>query len=350
MPDPIAITTTYGDISPRTAAHAAVELLKRAQPLLILEKFAQPKTIPAKSSTSVKFRRYNALDPTPNALSEGVTPTGKKLTVTDIPAALLQYGDWVELTDIIMDHHEDPVLKEAMGVLGEQAAQMIETVRFNCIKAGAGVTLANGDARTAINSTLTLTLQRKATRALKRQNARAFTSVIRSTPSFGTVNVPPSFVGVAHPDCETVIRSLTGFKSVEDYGSYESAYEGEIGKVEDVRYITSTVFKPWTGAGANAVVTDGGTPATTLRTMIGTAVESVLKCDVYPVIYMARDAWADVPFKGSNAVRPMVLNPNTPRGGDPLGQRGSVSWKASHVAKILNDAWMHRVEIAVEEL
>ena len=31
--------TVYGDISPRTAAFAAVELLKRAMPYLCLEKF-----------------------------------------------------------------------------------------------------------------------------------------------------------------------------------------------------------------------------------------------------------------------------------------------------------------------
>ena len=35
----------------------------------------------------------------------------------------------------------------------------------------------------------------------------------------------------------------------------------------------------------------------------------------------ARDAFATVPFKGKHAVAPMVLNPNVPRGGDPLGQR-----------------------------
>ena len=44
----------------------------------------------------------------------------------------------------------------------------------------------------------------------------------------------------------------------------------------------------------------------------------------------------------------MVLNPNVPRGGDPLGQRGSAGWKASHAAVILNDAWMHRLEVAVK--
>ena len=324
--------TAYGDITPRTGGHAAAELLKRAIPLLLIEKFGQAKPLPDKSTKSMIFRRYNALDATPNALSEGVTPTGKKLTKTDVPIDLVQYGDFVELSDIIMDHHEDPVLKETMGIIGEQAAQMLETVRFGVLKAGTGVTRANGAARTDINTTITIDMQRRVTRALKRQNARVFTNVVRSTPSYGTVNVAPSYVALCHTDCESAIRGLTGFKPVEDYGNFGAIYEGEIGKVEDVRYICSTVFTPWA---------DGGGDKGAMISTTG------VKADVYPVIYLARDAFAVVPFKGSNAVTPMVLNPNVPRGGDPLGQRGTVGWKASHAAVILNDAWMHRLEIAI---
>lgn len=324
--------TTYGDISPRTGGHAAKELLTRAVPLITIEKFGQARPLPEKSTKSMIFRRYNALDPTPTPLSEGVTPTGKKLTKTDVPVDLVQYGDFVELTDVIQDTHTDSVLKESMSILGEQAALMLEMVRFGAIKAGTGVTRANGAVRTDINTTISIDHQRRVTRALKRQNARVFTSVVRSTPSFGTVNVAPSFVALAHTDCESVIRGMAGFKPVEDYGNYGSAYEGEIGKIEDVRYILSTVFTPFPDAGGAK-----GTMISTSGTL----------ADVYPVIYLARDAFAVVPFKGNNAVTPMVLNPNVPRGGDPLGQRGSVGWKAMHAAVILNDAWMHRLEIAV---
>ena len=42
----------------------------------------------------------------------------------------------------------------------------------------------------------------------------------------------------------------------------------------------------------------------------------------------------------------MVLNPNVQYGGDPLGQRGSISWKAYRTAVILYDFWMCRVEVA----
>ena len=93
--------TSYGDISPRTAAYAEKELLKRGLPFLVLEKFGQAKTLPEASSKVIKFRRYSALPTVPTALSEGVTPTGQQLAVTDITATLTQYGDKVTITDVI---------------------------------------------------------------------------------------------------------------------------------------------------------------------------------------------------------------------------------------------------------
>ncbi|MCJ7760436.1 N4-gp56 family major capsid protein, partial [Candidatus Bathyarchaeota archaeon] len=83
--------TNFGDISPRTAIYAQKEFLRRALPYLILEKFGQGKPIPEKSNKVTKFRRYESLDPTANVLSEGVTPSSKKLVATDVTATLVQY-------------------------------------------------------------------------------------------------------------------------------------------------------------------------------------------------------------------------------------------------------------------
>lgn len=322
-------TTTYGDISPRTAAFAAVDLLRRGLPYLVLEKFGQAKVLPENRSKIVTFRRYNALDSTPNPLAEGVTPEAKQLTATDYQASLSQYGDRVTISDVIMDSHEDPVLQEALGVLGEQAAEMVETVRFNILKAGTNIYYANGAARNEVNSKLTLSLQRKITRALKRQNARKITSIVRSTPEFGTQAVAPAYIALCHPDLENDIRSMAGFVPVEQYGQI-TPYEAEIGKVEDVRYIASTIFEPWADAGgaAGAMLTSAGVNA-----------------DVYPVLYLARDAYGTVALKGENAVMPLVVNPK-PSDSDPLAQRGHVGWKAMQTAVILNDAWMVRAEVA----
>ena len=323
------MATVYGDISPRTAAYAEKELLKRGLPFLVLEKFGQAKPLPENSTKVMKFRRYNALPNTPQALTEGVTPTGQNLTVTDVTATLTQYGDKVTITDVILDTHEDQTLNEAVNLLGEQAAQMIEKMRFGVIKAGTNVLYANGSARNAVNTAISITLQRRAVRALKRQNARFITSIVRSTPSYGTENVAPGFVALIHPDLEADVRGLTGFVPAEKYGSM-TPWENELGKCEDVRYVSSTIFEPWADAGGakGAMLSTTGTSA-----------------DVYPVLFVARDSYAIVALKGMFALTPMVVNPK-PSDSDPLAQRGHVAWKAMQTCVILNDAWLVRAECA----
>ena len=277
----------------------------------------------------MKFRRYNALPNTPQALTEGVTPTGQTLTVTDVTATLSQFGDRVTITDVILDTHEDQTLNEAVNLLGEQAAQMIEKMRFGVLKAGTNVLFANGAARAAVNTAISINLQRRAVRALKRQNARFITSIVRSTPSYGTENVAPGYVALIHPDLEADVRQLTGFVPAEKYGSMYP-WENELGKCEDVRYFSSTIFEPWAYA--------GGAKGTMLST-------SGTNADVYPVLFVGRDAYAIVALKGMFALTPMVVNPK-PSDSDPLAQRGHVGWKAMQTAVILNDSFMIRAEVA----
>jgi N4-gp56 family major capsid protein len=321
--------TAYGDISPRTAAYAEKELLKRGLPYLVLEKFGQAKALPANSTKVIKFRRYSALSNTPVALTEGVTPTSQQLAVVDVTATLSQYGGLTTITDVILDTHEDQTLNEAVALLGEQAAQMIEKMRFGVLKAGTNVLYSNGSARADVNTELTVDIQRRAVRALKRQNTRFITTIVRSTPSFGTENVAPGFVALIHPDLEASVRSLTGFVPAEKYGTM-TPWENELGKCEDVRYVSSTIFEPFANAGGakGTMLSTGGTSA-----------------DVYPILFVGRDAYGIVALKGAFALTPMVVNPK-PSDSDPLAQRGHVSWKGMQTATILNDAFMIRVEVA----
>lgn len=331
--------TTYGDISPRTAAYVAVDLLKRAMPYLCLEKFGQAKSLPGNKTQSMKFRRYNSLPLATTPLTEGVTPAGKKLTATDVNATLSQYGDFVEITDIIQDTHEDPVMQEASSVISEQAAKTVETIRYNTLKACANVLLAGSVAvRTSVAAVISRSDQRKIVRALERQEAQHITSIVKSTPSFNTENILPAFVGVTHVDMTSDIRGMTGFVSVADYGKI-APFETEIGACEDVRYIKSTIFAPYLGAGSTVTTSKINSNDAT-----GTA-----RCDVYPVLYFGKDAYGIIALKGKYAITPMVLNPGTPRGGDQLGQRGSVAWKTMQGAIILNDAWMAVGEFACTE-
>lgn len=342
-------TTSYGDISPAVAAYSVVRMLKRAMPYLHLEKFGQTYPLPTNSTQTAKFRRYFLSGATGSAgtgsgsyyvplattpLVEGVTPTGSKLANQDYTVTLGQYGDYVTITDVIMDTHTDPVLQQATDILGEQCALTVETLRFNVLKAGTSVFYANSVAgRSSVIKQISLSDQRRVTTALNRQNAKKITQVVASTPDYNTKSVEASYMAVCHPDLETDIRGMTGFKPVADYGPHTSPFEGEIGSVEQVRYLTSTVIAPWADAGGSA--TTNSVRYTTANTA----------CDVYPVLYFARDAFGIVPLKGKSSMTPMVVNPK-PAPGDPLAQRGTVGWKLYTSTVILQEAFMARLEVA----
>jgi N4-gp56 family major capsid protein len=349
----MANITSYGDISPLIAAYAVVRMLKRAMPYLHIEKFGQTYVLPTNSTQTAKFRRYFLMGATgsagPNAggtngasspwyiplattpLVEGVTPNGSTLANQDYTVTLSQYGDYITITDVIEDTHTDPILAQATEILGEQAAITVETLRFNVLIAGTNVWYANGVAgRSSVVTAITLKDQRAVTTGLNRQLAKKITSVVASNSDFGTKSVEASFMAICHPDLESDLRNMTGFKPVADYGPHTSPFEGEIGSVEQVRYLSSTVFIPFPDA--------GGTKGL-MRSTSGTL------ADVYPILIFGRDAFGIVPLKGKSSMTPMVVNPK-PSSGDPLAQRGTVGWKLWTGTVILQDAFMARLEVA----
>lgn len=349
----MAAVTSYGDISPAVAAYSVVRMLKRAMPYLHLEKFGQVYPLPTNSTQTAKFRRYflqgagGAAGPdngggtngagtaffipvATTPLIEGVTPSGSVLANQDYTVTLGQYGDFVTITDVIEDTHTDPVLQQATDILGEQAAVTVETLRYNTLKAGTNVWYGNAvGSRSSVVTAIALSDQRKVTTGLNRQNAKKISQVIASTPDFNTKSVEASYFAVCHPDLETDIRSMTGFKVVADYGPHTTPFEGEIGSVEQVRYLTSTVIAP---------IADAGGAKGSLRSTSGT------NADIYPILIFGRDAYGIVPLKGKSSMTPMVVNPK-PAPGDPLAQRGTVGWKLYTSQVILQDAFMARLEV-----
>jgi N4-gp56 family major capsid protein len=323
----------YGDISPRTAAYAVFPLLKRGHEEMILERLGQAFPVPTNKTKIAKFRRYEILPLATTPLVEGVTPSGTKPTITDYTATLVQYGDFIPFSDFIMDTHEDPLLKEYGELCMQQWTETIETIRWNVVKAGSNVGYSNGAARTSVNTPISLAAQRKATRALKRQRGKHINMVVSSNPNFRTEPVEAAFVAVCHSDVENDIRNMQGFIPVKQYGSQGVVYPNEIGAVEDVRYVRSTLFTPFPGL---VSVTGGAT-----TTMVNTGGYA----DVYPVIYFAKDFFGIVPLKGKAAISLLVVNPK-PVAGDQLGQRGSVGWKTTQTAVILNDLFGYRLEVA----
>lgn len=327
-------TTTYGDINQRTAAYAAREMLKHAEPVNILAKMGTTKAVPKGNAASVKFRRPRPFPVSLVPLSEGVTPTPQKLQYEDVSVNLKQYGALVEFSDWVIQTSEDPVLRDASMLIGEQAGATLEQIIYAAVRGGTNVVYANGATRAAVNTALTLNKQRAVTRQLAAQKAKPITRIVDSTPDYLTKPVEAAYVAVAHTDLGSDIRNLAGFIPTAQYGTKRTISDYEIGSVEDVRYVLSPDLASFKDAGgaAGAMVSTSGTAA-----------------DVYPILYFGMDAFAQVPLKGEDAMTPIVVNPK-PSSSDPLGQRGYVGYKFATAALILNELWMCRLEVAVTAL
>ena len=329
--------STYGDISQRTAAWAATEMLEHARPIIVLADYGQSKPMPRNKAELVKFRRPVPYVISTTQLIEGVTPASHKTSYVDVPATMGQYGDLAEITDRVHDLAEDPVLRDMSQLSGEQAAETIEMVTWGVIKGGTNVVyaVAADTARTDVDAAISLNQQRTCVRFLFAQRGKKITSKMSSSVQYGTEAVDAAFLAFGHTDLEQDIRDMPGFTPTEKYGSMK-ALPYECGKVENVRYILTPLLAPFLDAG-NTTGSSG-------------MISSGTKVDVYPVVMIAKEAYGLIPLRGAGAIHPTVLNPGTVSKSDQLGQRGYVGWKTWFVAVVLNQAWLIRMEVGVTDL
>ncbi len=285
--------TTYGDISPRTNFHAWGKLLKRTIPGLVTERFAQTKPMPKGKGRTIKFRRYIALDVITAPLQEGVTPPASKPTFVDVEVTVEQFGDWVGITDVIEDTHEDPVLAEFRSLQSRQMRETRETLNINILSGGTNVFYVNGSTRAGVNSVMDRGDFRKIIRDLKGNNAEFYMEILAGKPGYDTSPIGPSFVALGHTDLQADLQDVAGFTEVKNYPDPSKAIPYEIGGCENTRVCLTTMFAAWTGDGA------------TIGTMINTGGDA----DVYPLIFLAPDAWATVPLRGKNSGNIAVVNP-----------------------------------------
>lgn len=299
-------------------------LLFRAVPLFLHTKFAQVRDIPRNGGTNtIKFRRYGNLSAATTALTEGVTPSGSSLSVTDITATVAQYGDYITITDVIDYESKDPVLVEAAQILGDQMGDTIDQLTRDVLAAGTVVTYVGDTSRGGITTTdlITATEVRKAVRTLKNAKARRVTRMINASTGIATEPVAASYIGICHPDTTYDLQDETGWVPVEKYSSTIQVMEGEVGKLGEVRFIETTNAKKFTAGGAGGI-------------------------DVYGTIIMGMDAYGITRISGE-AVKNIIKPLGSAGTADPLDQRATSGWKITFVAKILNDSFMARIEHAV---
>ena len=332
----MAGTTRYTDagISPRTNVYAARTMLEFQMPVIILDRFGDTKPMPKNKTVNIKFRRPRVFEAVDTPLVEGVTPTATQFRYEDVQGTLKEYGQVVEITDVIEDVAEDPVLKDASEQCGKNIGRTFEALRWGVLRAGTNVTYTNGSGRSDVNSAPTLNDQRRVVRTLRSQKAEMFTKIVSGSIFINTSPIEAAYIAVGHTDMEADIRAMAGFTPVAQYGQRKPIHESELGSVESVRYCLSPDLNPFLSA--------GGTPTGVLG--------SGGSAHVYPMLYLGMHAYGTVPLRGEESIEPSIVPVKQRDKSDPLGQRGYVGWLAWFLTLILNQVWMVRLESAASDL
>lgn len=318
--------TTKTQISDEVNNYYDRTLLERLLPNLVHTKFAQIRDLPRKSgSNTIKFRKYTALAVATTALTEGTTPAGSQLAVSDITADVLQYGDYITLTDVVDYESMDPVLTEAAQVLGEQAGLTIDTLARDVLVTGTTIQYADNRASRyyiLASSLIAAAEIREAVATLQGNNAKKITRIVDPDTGYNTSPINAAFIGIVSPQTLYTLKGLTGWIPVEQYANKADVMEGEAGALDEVRFIVSSQAKSWTAALASAAVAVHAT--------------LILGNDAYGISRISGEAM-------KNIVKPL----GSAGSADPLDQRTTSGWKATFVTKILDENAMLRLEHSV---
>ncbi len=291
-----------GELSPEMKTYYSDYLIDLVEPELIHDQFGQKHPIPKNGGKTIEFRKYENLTregkellPGDLKLVEGVTPDGQDLEVTTITAAVEQYGGYVTLSDMLLLTAIDNNLVQATQLIASQAGKTLDTITAGVLASGTNVLLTDGGEQK--HPKMTVDLVRRAVRQLKAADAPKINGY---------------YVGIIHPDVAYDLTNDDAWKRVKDYDPSDW-YEGEIGSIAGVRFVEST----------RAYTPDDG--------------------NTYSTLILGANAYGVTEIEGGG-LQHFVKQLGSAGTADPLNQRATVGWKATHTAERLVEQYMIRID------
>ena len=296
-------TGSGSNIKPELRTYYHRVFLDNAKANLVHEQFGRKIGIPRRHGQTINMRKTEHLPEVSTPLTEGVTPDGGILRITEVTCGIEQFGYWIGLSDMVDLTAPDEVLSEAVEELGYQGSSMRDKYVRNKMAATTNKLFAPTSSGTAvtkedsIDSTckLTVKLIRTAMTKMKANNIKPFSDGM--------------YVCIVHPYVIEDLKNDVEFKEWNQYteAGVKKMYMGEVGFIEKVRFVEST----------NALITKN------------TNSHSVFHCFV-----LGEGGYGVTGIEGEGLET--VIKPYG-SGDDPLNQRMTAGWKTVIGAKVLSD-------------
>jgi N4-gp56 family major capsid protein len=387
---------TFSNFSSDSQTYIAAQTLMRIKRDVVVYGLGKKEKLPNRFSKTFQFTRYEKLNLPSVALTEGVTPSSNaQLTISAVQAVMDQWGDFVQLTELLAEQAAETIDRECIKVLMANASVFYP-----------GAVAARGSLTSS--SYMDTDTIRKTIASLRSGGARPFSGRL--------------FCGLIDPHVEMDLSKDSTFQTAASYANIMVLQNGEAGTWMGARWMTSNLLPTLSLLGAVTTAssaTAGSLAVSTSYYVKVTAVDNALGFEqlataiatqataggqtsinvtmpattgytynVYigasnsnSALYLASSYQAPgavinigaVPSSGSNppvtpaagvavhfswilgkeafAVPELMslttaLTPKGASDSDPLAQRRKASWKVMFKSVICNDAFLARIESA----
>ena len=294
------------------------ELLMRAIPEFTYVGNGMKKPLPRRGSNNLEWRRLERPSAATSALTEGTPPSETQTTWSSVAATVSQYGAYSKVSDVAMQQSIDDVMSEHVEMYGEHMRDSLDLIARAVLVAGTNVQYADSATSRGALTTgnrLDEAEVRTARRHLKRRNARP----LRSAGN--------KFLLITHPDATYDLMSDTTIQNVLQNagvrGNSNPYFTGDQFDYLGVKIVETTNTRAISGAGLS----------------LAAAVH------VFQSLMFGEQFYGESEFGFDNME--IIVKPVGSGGtSDPLNQFGTIGWKASYTAAILNNNFGQRIEHA----
>ncbi len=290
------------------------DLLSVALKNLAFYNYGAKKPIPARGGKSIEWRRFEKITVTAGSytLTEGTPPAVTQGTVSAVTATISQYGQFMQISDLLELQGYDPVISEWTEKFGIAMAEGIDIVIRDIVDAtttiqyaGAGTVVGtSGAGAVGSGSWLNAAELLEARRTLRRNSAKPV--------------VDGKYICFVHPDNVADLYKdpdiVSSFERALERNSKNPMFTGVIGDWMGIRFVETENLQLQASNGMSGA-------------------------DIYEVVMCGAEAYGITELSAQQAQ--MVVHPRGTGGHtDPLEQYSTIGWKAAFTAKILNQNFL----------